>query len=82
MPERSSKKRPRDLNQLAASIMEAATKGQSAQESKLTPEQAAARLLGSKGGKKGGIARAAKLTAEQRREIARKAAQARWSGHA
>jgi hypothetical protein len=34
--------------------------------------------LGRKGGKKGGPARAAKLTAEQRKASARKAAQARW----
>ena len=34
-----------------------------------------ARLLGSRGGK----ARAKKLTAEERQEIARKAAQARWA---
>lgn len=36
-------------------------------------------VLGRLGGKKGGPARASKLTAEQRKEIARKAAQARWS---
>ena len=34
--------------------------------------------LGRKGGLKGGKARAAKLTPEQRAEIARKAAAARW----
>jgi len=34
--------------------------------------------LGRLGGKKGGPARAKKLTPEQRREIARKAAEARW----
>ena len=39
----------------------------------------AAVLLGRKGGQKGGKARAAKLTPERRREIARKAARARWS---
>ena len=39
----------------------------------------AAVALGRKGGKKGGPARAAKLTAEQRSESARKAVQARWS---
>ncbi len=33
----------------------------------------------SAGGKKGGAARAAKLTAEERAEIARKAATKRWS---
>jgi len=35
--------------------------------------------LGSKGGKKGGPARAAKMTAEERSESARKAVQARWA---
>lgn len=39
----------------------------------------AAVALGRLGGKKGGPARAAKLTPEQRKEIARKAAEARWS---
>ena len=39
----------------------------------------AAVALGRKGGKKGGPARAAKLTPEQRSESARKAVQARWS---
>jgi hypothetical protein len=34
--------------------------------------------LGKLGGKKGGKARAAKMTPEERRESARKAAQARW----
>jgi hypothetical protein len=36
------------------------------------------RRLGKKGGAKGGKARAAKLTPEQRQEGARKAALARW----
>ena len=35
--------------------------------------------LGRKGGLKGGKARAKKLTAKQRSEIAKKAARARWS---
>lgn len=35
--------------------------------------------LGSKGGKKGGKARAAKLSPERRSEIAKKAAAARWA---
>ena len=42
--------------------------------------RAAAITLGRLGGKKGGKARAAKLTPEQRREIARKAANVRWHG--
>jgi len=45
-----------------------------------TPDgkNAAAVALGRLGGKKGGPARAAKLTKEQRSESARKAAKARW----
>lgn len=39
----------------------------------------AIKALTSKAGKKGGPARMAKLTPEQRRELSRKAAQARWS---
>ena len=35
--------------------------------------------LGRLGGLKGGKARAARLSAEQRRELARKAVQARWA---
>lgn len=38
-----------------------------------------AQALGKLGGLKGGKARAAKLTPEQRAEIARKAAAARWA---
>jgi hypothetical protein len=39
----------------------------------------AARLLGRKGGLKGGKATAANRTAEERREAASKAAKARWA---
>jgi hypothetical protein len=39
----------------------------------------AAVALGRLGGRKGGKARAEKLTPEQRSEIARKAAKARWA---
>ncbi len=38
-----------------------------------------ARLLGQRGGAKGGPARAAALTPEERQRIARKAANARWA---
>jgi hypothetical protein len=86
MQNRSSKKRPRDPNQLAASIVEEATqetpvKEQEPQEPGKGTEgkNPAAVALGRLGGKKGGKARAAKLTPEQRKEIARKAAQARWA---
>jgi hypothetical protein len=47
---------------------------------KLRPDVLKAiRELGRQGGLIGGKARAKKLTAEERRDIARKAAQARWS---
>jgi hypothetical protein len=74
----SSRKQPRDLNQLAASIV-GETTGDPPSERPAKPaknEHAAA--LGRLGGPKGGAARAAKLTPEQRKEIAKKAAAARW----
>ena len=76
MPERSSK-RPRDLNQLAAKITEIATEGEKPEPD--TGKNPNAVALGRLGGKKGGAARAAKLTAEQRSEIAKRAASSRWS---
>jgi hypothetical protein len=69
MPKRSSKEAPQDVNVLAASIVEEATK---AGKDPLAVE------LGRRGGKKGGRARAAKMTPEERSEAARKAARARW----
>ena len=81
MPERSRKRRPADLNSLAASIV-----ADSVDEDKDEPaddgKNPAAVVLGRKGGLKGGRARADKLTAEQRSEIARRAAAARWSSRA
>jgi hypothetical protein len=71
MPKRSSKK-PRDVNALAASIVREATHDPN------EGKDPAAVSLGRRGGLKGGKARAAKLTPEQRSEIAKKAAQARW----
>jgi hypothetical protein len=71
MPKRSSK--PRDLNRLAAAIAAEAT-GEAPPSDK-NPHAVA---LGRLGGQKGGKARAKKLTPEQRSEIARKAATARW----
>lgn len=43
------------------------------------PDESPAAKLGRKGGLKGGRARAEKLSAERRSEIARRAARARWS---
>jgi hypothetical protein len=73
-------KRPTDTNKLAKSIVDLAT-GES-EDTPLTPDgkNAAAVALGKLGGLKGGKARAESLTAKRRKEIAQKAAAARW-GH-
>lgn len=80
MPERSSNpkpKRPRDVNQLAASVVAQAT-GSAPPDDERAAKNEHAQALGRLGGKKGGAARAKALTPEQRREIAKKAAAARW----
>jgi hypothetical protein len=74
MPERP-RKRPADLNRLAASIVDEATGNAPDPDEGKNP---AAVALGRLGGVKGGKARAAKLTAKRRSEIAKKAAAARW----
>jgi hypothetical protein len=71
------KKAPIELNKLASFIVDQATNEELEVEEKPTKNPAAVEL-GRLGGKKGGRARAEKLTPEQRSEIARKAAQARW----
>jgi hypothetical protein len=79
MPDRSRIRRnPADLNRLAAAIVDQATGNAPDPDAEKNP---AAVALGRLGGAKGGKARAAKLTAEQRSEIARKAASARWKDH-
>jgi len=72
MPKRSSK--PKEA---AETVPETATEASLPAEP-ATEKNPAAVALGKLGGKKGGPARAAKLTKEQRAAIARKAAQARW----
>lgn len=66
-------KRPADVIGNAVHVMRVAT-GEIKESRETDPAMALAR----KGGRKGGRARAAKLTPEQRAEIARTAAQARW----
>ena len=74
MPKRSSTRR--DTNVIAANVV-----GQVIGEVQIVKNPAAV-TLGRLGGKKGGKARAQKLTPEQRSEIARKAAKTRWAkGH-
>ena len=69
-------KLPTDINKRAKSIVDIAT-GES-EEKEIDPIKAAAQALGRKGGLKGGKARAKALTSKQRKEIAKKAAAARW----
>jgi hypothetical protein len=70
MHKRSSK---RDVNQIAAEMVRA-TAGLD-----LNGKNPAAVALGRRGGLKGGKARAIALTSQARSEIARKAAEARWT---
>jgi hypothetical protein len=76
-------KRPRDINQLAKAIVDQAT-AEPTPEVQATPEpprpekDPAAVSLGRRGGLKGGRARAESMTPEQRSEVAKKGAAARW----
>ena len=66
----STPKRPRDTNQLAKMVVDIASGEQ--------PEATKNQVRASKAGAVGGPARAKVLTPEQRSEIAREAASARW----
>jgi len=74
MLKRTSKKEE-DINVIAASIVETVTGTTKKQTREKNP---AAVSLGRLGGLKGGKARAEKLGPKKRKEIARKAAIARW----
>lgn len=65
-------KKPADLNRLAAAIV-----GEATDETPQEPETQQS-MAGRSGGKRGGRARAEKLSPSKRSEIARKAARARW----
>jgi hypothetical protein len=80
MPKRSTPKR--DFMQIGREIVEQSI-GEQMDGNPLTPPPADARnphavALGSMGGRKGGKARAKKLSAARRKQIAKKAASARW----
>jgi len=79
MPNRSSKpKRPVDFNSRAFDSVARLTGTAPPEPEPVDPLRAAAAELGRRGGLKGGKARAAKLSQEQRSDIAKKAAAARW----
>ncbi len=70
-------KRPKDGNQLAKFIADLAT-NQEQEPDIYKGKNPAAVELGKLGGKKGGKARAEKLSAARRKEIAKNAAEKRW----
>lgn len=72
-------KRPTDLNQRAKSIVDIATGEIEDNLKEKDLLKLAASAMGRKGGLKGGKARAKALTKEQRSEIAKKGAAARWN---
>jgi len=82
MPTRASKpKRPRDTNQLAWQVVQEATGQVVAAPMLPDTRNAAAVALSKLGAAKGGKARAANLSSKRRKEIAKRAARARWKRH-
>ena len=75
MAQKAWRKRPRDANQLVVDI----ATGEVDDVPVLDGKNPAAVELGRLGGLKGGKARAAKLSAKRRTEIAKKAAKARYT---
>ena len=81
------KKRDSDFAVTAFRVVQEATEQIESEPEKAEPELAEGKnphavALGRLGGLKGGKARFERLTSEQRKEIARKAAQARWASQA
>ena len=74
-----AKTNPRkDFTQVAFAVYQQAI-GEAPAEPEIEPKKKAAIESGRKGGLKGGNARTAALTSDQRSAIAKKAANARWS---
>lgn len=79
MSKDSSRKKPRDANQLARAILDEAIGEAPAPTPEATEKNPAAVARGKLGGSKGGKARAKKLPEKRRTEIAKKAAETRWA---
>jgi len=71
-------KRPRDPSQLAKLIVDIST-GQALERADRDPRNAGAVALGRMGGLRGGKRRMDSLTKAERKDLALKAARARWS---
>jgi len=78
MPKRSSKP-PTDPNVAAFQAVRRLTQSEEPPEPTAADRKKIAAILGSRGGKKGGKARAKALSPERRAEIAKAAAEARWA---
>lgn len=77
MAKKPTKKRPSDQNLLAKLVVDQLT-GEEESPQEPRKKNPAAVTLGRLGGLKGGPARAKKMSAEERKESARRAAEARW----
>ena len=77
--QRPQKKRPPWKQTLICTHARLSLLGNQPPQREIAEVQAHMRMVGKKVGKLGSKARAANLTAEERRESARKAAQARWA---
>jgi hypothetical protein len=73
----STRPKTLDANQLAKRLLDEAT-GEQPKTQPPPPKNEAAVELGKLGGKKGGEARAAKLSPKRRKQIAKDAANTRW----
>ena len=71
-------KLPKDVNQRAVMIAQIATGEIETPKEETDLIKLAASAMGRKGGLKGGVARANKLSPKRRSDIAKKAAAARW----
>jgi hypothetical protein len=83
MPKRSSTKQSRkritDENQFAKAILDFIIEETESEPKPVKEKDPLAAELGRRGGLKGGKARAEKLSATKRKQIAKKAAKARWN---
>ena len=70
------RKRPRDPAQLAKLMIDIASGD--VEDRERTPEERGKNAAAAELGRKGGRARAVKISADKRKEIAKKAAKARW----
>ena len=82
MPKRLSKgKRPKDVNLLAHQLVRESTEREELEQQKPSRAEISRimAVMGRKGGKKSAKVRMVALTPDERREIAAKAANARWA---